>query len=155
MTRYFLSSTSQKISTRKNLAREAADEKTVLASGASRRKRFSLEGDSFLLSSLHKYINKQQPIMATVSSGEFHASPRTVRDTVVCIQTWTRNVKKIGSKWIQTWYVRPPNVYILRERYTHTPGGTLGYFLGGYVPPGTPNWHPVLKTISPKIDTPF
>ena len=23
--------------------------------------------------------------------------------------------------------------------------GTLGYFLGGYVPPGTPNWHPVLK----------
>ena len=24
-------------------------------------------------------------------------------------------------------------------------GGALGYFLGGYVPPGTPNWHPVLK----------
>ena len=24
-------------------------------------------------------------------------------------------------------------------------GGVLGYFLGGYVPPGTPNWHPVLK----------
>ena len=24
-------------------------------------------------------------------------------------------------------------------------GGSLGYFLGGYVPPGTPNWHPVLK----------
>ena len=34
-------------------------------------------------------------------------------------------------------------------------GGTLGYFLGGYVPPGTPNWHPVLKKISPKIDTLF
>ena len=34
-------------------------------------------------------------------------------------------------------------------------GGALGYFLGGYVPPGTPNWHPVLKKISPKIDTPF
>ena len=34
-------------------------------------------------------------------------------------------------------------------------GGALGYFLGGYVPPGTPNWHPVLKRISPKIDTPF
>ena len=28
-------------------------------------------------------------------------------------------------------------------------GGALGYFLGGYVPPGTPN------KISPKIDTPF
>ena len=24
-------------------------------------------------------------------------------------------------------------------------GGALGYFLGRYVPPGTPNWHPVLK----------
>ena len=34
-------------------------------------------------------------------------------------------------------------------------GGALGYFLGGYVPPGTPNWHPVLEKISPKIDTPF
>ena len=34
-------------------------------------------------------------------------------------------------------------------------GGALGYFLGGYVPPGTPNWHPALEKISPKIDTPF
>ena len=34
-------------------------------------------------------------------------------------------------------------------------GGALGYFLGGYVPPGTPNWQPVLEKISPKIDTPF
>ena len=33
--------------------------------------------------------------------------------------------------------------------------GALGYFLGGYVPPGTPNWHPILKRNSPKIDTPF
>ena len=24
-------------------------------------------------------------------------------------------------------------------------GGALGCFLGGYVPPWTPNWHPVLK----------
>ena len=30
-------------------------------------------------------------------------------------------------------------------------GGGPGYFLGGYVPPGTPNWHPVLKKISSKI----
>ena len=29
-------------------------------------------------------------------------------------------------------------------------GGALGY-----VPPGTPNWHPVLEKISPKIDTSF
>ena len=34
-------------------------------------------------------------------------------------------------------------------------GGALGYFLDGYVPPGTPNWHPVPKKNSPKIDTPF
>ena len=34
-------------------------------------------------------------------------------------------------------------------------GGPLGYFLSGYVPPGTPNWHPVLEKSSPKIDTPF
>ena len=34
-------------------------------------------------------------------------------------------------------------------------GGALAYFLGGYVPPRTPNWHPVLKKISPKTDTPF
>ena len=30
-------------------------------------------------------------------------------------------------------------------------GGTWVFF--GW--PGTPNWHPVLKKISPKIDTPF
>ena len=34
-------------------------------------------------------------------------------------------------------------------------GGAIGYFMGGYVLPGTPNWHPVLKKISPKIDTLF
>ena len=30
-------------------------------------------------------------------------------------------------------------------------GGALGYVLGGYVPPGTPNWYPVLKKISLKL----
>ena len=34
-------------------------------------------------------------------------------------------------------------------------GGALGYSLVGYVPPGTPNWHPVLKNFSAKIDAPF
>ena len=40
---------------------------------------------------------------------------------------------------------------------TYTPGGggALGYFFGGYVPPGIPNWHPVLEKFSPKIDTPL
>jgi len=37
----------------------------------------------------------------------------------------------------------------------HKAGGALGYFLGGYVAPGTPKWHPVLKKISPKTDTPY
>ena len=44
------------------------------------------------------------------------------------------------------------------DRYkiiAYHPGGALGYFLGGYVPPGTPNWHPVLKKFFLKIDTPF
>ena len=26
--------------------------------------------------------------------------------------------------------------------------GSFGYFLGGYVPPRTPNWHPFLKKTS-------
>ena len=30
-------------------------------------------------------------------------------------------------------------------------GGPLGYFLGGYRPPGTPNWHPVLKKFPVKL----
>ena len=34
-------------------------------------------------------------------------------------------------------------------------GGALRYSLGGYVALGTPNWNPVLKKISPKIDTPI
>ena len=40
-------------------------------------------------------------------------------------------------------------------KWTRRGWGALGYFLGGYVLPGTPNWNPVLKKISPKIDTPF
>ena len=40
-----------------------------------------------------------------------------------------------------------------KARHTSRGGGggwgALGYFLGGYVPPGTPNWHPRLKIIFP------
>ena len=48
----------------------------------------------------------------------------------------------------------PGRLKLLRRQVSHmaqkavpskTPGGALGYFLGGYLPPGTPNWHPVLK----------
>ena len=48
------------------------------------------------------------------------------------------------------------NASVLRTCWGMPPGGgALGYFLGGYVPPGTPNWHPVLKKNFPNIDTPF
>ena len=33
----------------------------------------------------------------------------------------------------------------------YMPGGALGYFLGGYVLPGTPDWHPILKKIPLKL----
>ena len=52
-------------------------------------------------------------------------------------------------------HMRINDSILSQQKSTLSPGGALGYFLGGYVPPGTPNWHPVLKTISPKIDTPF
>ena len=34
-------------------------------------------------------------------------------------------------------------------------GGALGYILGGYVPPGSPNLDPVLERICTQNDTPF
>ena len=52
-----------------------------------------------------------------------------------------------------------PLLFLNTFSLTLTPGGALGYFLGGYVPPGpglqigTPLI--VLKKISPKIDTQF
>ena len=44
---------------------------------------------------------------------------------------------------------------ILKEFSFDPGGGALGYFLGGYVPPGTPNWHPVLKKFPLKLTAPF
>ena len=52
------------------------------------------------------------------------------------------------------WFTRYKKIDKYIER-VQARGGALGYFLGGYVPPGTSNWHPVVKKISPKIDTPF
>ena len=46
-----------------------------------------------------------------------------------------------------------PDIFL--TSWDPTLGRALGYFSGGYVLPRTPNWHPVLKKISPKIDTPF
>ena len=70
--------------------------------------------------------------------------------------------KDFASRWptfTYTWIfenrVSKKIQLILLLVHTNPGGGALGYFLGGYVPPGTPNWHPILEKISPKIDTPF
>ena len=34
--------------------------------------------------------------------------------------------------------------FLVNLELPYNPEGALGYFLGGYVPPGTPNWHHVL-----------
>ena len=58
----------------------------------------------------------------------------------------------------------PDHTLVFTGNVIQVPGGALGYFLGGYVPPGTPNWHPVLEMgqffiprsrIRPKTNTPF
>ena len=53
-------------------------------------------------------------------------------------------VKRIYS--LKCYTTSPPNPLARRGG-----GGALGYFLGGYVPPGTPNWHLVLKKIPLKL----
>ena len=58
--------------------------------------------------------------------------------------------------FMPVWISQSPTLLtIFRIFLTLCPGGGTLYFLGGYVPPGTPNWYPVLEKISPKIDTPF
>ena len=42
-------------------------------------------------------------------------------------------------------------MFILDRIDRELPRGALEYFLGGYVPPGTPNWHPVLKKFPLKL----
>ena len=39
----------------------------------------------------------------------------------------------------------------IRQWEVNGGGGALRYFLGGYVPPGTLNWHPVLKKFPLKL----
>ena len=78
----------------------------------------------------------------------------------VCWTVRSKNTLKQGKLWQFLKGTAKPKV---KEKVidfeelkgVRTPGGALGYFLGGYVPPGIPNWHPVLEKIYPKIDTPF
>ena len=94
-----LSSTSQKISGQSSWRRA----KRSCRVGVRWRKRFRLDENCLLTSSLHQYINNQHPI-AKNDNCLVRRHPRTPAscDTVVWIQPWTRN-KKIGSKWVQTW----------------------------------------------------
>ena len=43
----------------------------------------------------------------------------------------------------------------LTRQYEEDTRGVLGYILGGYVPPGSPNLDPVLERICTQNDTPF
>ena len=63
------------------------------------------------------------------------------------------NKQHFGTRYKSFVAYRPPFTHCICEVVTGTPGGggTLRYFLGGYVPPGTPNWHPVLKKIPLKL----
>ena len=49
----------------------------------------------------------------------------------------------------------PFKIPVLMQMEIPGGGGALGYFLGGYVLPGPPNWHPILKKNFPKTDSPF
>ena len=83
-----------------------------------------------------------------------HASEMTSICTVfvLCFRTYDNIFFGNGNSGV----FRLSVVFWPGSRVTAPPGGgALGYFLFGYVPPGTPNWHPVLEKISPKIDTPF
>ena len=73
------------------------------------------------------------------------------------VGTESTNLERVRTNFIPRFnYVTWSHVKKIQEpRYVPGGGGALGYFLGGYVLAGAPNWHPVLKKISPKTDTPF
>ena len=63
-------------------------------------------------------------------------------------------IRWLDYKYSLLVHVKPPSQLTIKphlinpyfsEIWYSTPGGALGHFLGGYVPPGTPNWHPVRK----------
>ena len=67
-----------------------------------------------------------------------------------CLQTFSRNIKIVSHCHIRgSQRLRP------EQNWKIYPGGVLGYILGGYVPPGSPNLDPVLERICTQNDTPF
>ena len=85
-----------------------------------------------------------------ISEISSNKTPKVV--SVGCVGLWKHN--GVLSRSIEQTKTKHP-LALSRVEPRKGGGGALGYFLGGHVPPGTPNWHPVLKKISPKIDTPF
>ena len=66
--------------------------------GVRRRKRFRLDKNCLLRSSLHQYLNNQQPIIftTTVSSGDIHAHPPSV------IPSFGSNREHVTRKKVQS-----------------------------------------------------
>ena len=88
------------------------------------------------------------------SAGTFLAAEPSAQDGKAGVRSRARKVVLLPLT--QSFLLVMTRQKRLRMRLQLARGvGALGYFLGGYVPPGTPNWHPVLKKISPKIDTSF
>ena len=103
-----------------NFARAAADEQNGPGLRESWEKAVPTRRSDSLWSSLHQHINYQQPrVSHTIVNNNclFQRRPRkpVSYDTVVWIQTWTRN-EKIGSLWVQTCHVWPLNIWSLRRR---------------------------------------
>ena len=86
------------------------------------------------------HFSLSPPRVAFLAWVDFHARSRFTRSTIPEEQ-WGTTRSLVFSQH-PAWVITP--VKPLR-------GGALGYFLGGYVPPGTPNWHPVLKKIPLKL----
>ena len=115
----------------KMAARAMADEYAV----------FKISSALFIL----RILSKSWPIHVVCMKRKLF-SPHTLDSSIIMFTTELHNV-----------YYRTLNRKTTSRGRdgTQGEGGALGYFLGGYVPPGTPNWQPVLEKIPPKIDTPF
>ena len=68
--------------------------------------------------------------------------------TIECVAFFYHEGAK-GDDFIQKISFDAASIPVSGEVSRGGGGGALGYFLGGYVPPGTPNWHPVLKNNFP------
>ena len=73
-----------------------------------------------------------------------HATPIFLEGKFAACNFRVANKSSSHTLWVAQYIQRT-------KRSVRPPGGALGYFLGGYVPPGTPNWHPVLKKIPLKL----